>query len=80
MDVQPGNLQQLSGAILSVWLKTCDECFQHFAESVPSRMKAALKAKETPIRNLYFYVCVHIKIKRIETNRITKSKTKCCKK
>lgn len=48
MDVQPGNLQQLSGAIVSARIKTCDECFQHFAESVPSRMRAALKAKESP--------------------------------
>lgn len=48
MDVQPGNLQQLSGAVVSVRIKTCDECFQHFAESVASRMKAALKAKESP--------------------------------
>ncbi len=29
MDVQPTNLQQLRDAIMSIWTKMSDECFQH---------------------------------------------------
>ncbi len=34
MDVQPKNLQQLRDAIMSIWTKICEECFQHLAESM----------------------------------------------
>ncbi len=44
MDVQPTNLQQLRDAIMSIWTKISDECFQHLVESIPRR-KAVLKAK-----------------------------------
>ncbi len=35
MDVQPTNLQQLRDAIMSIWTKTSEECFQHLVESMP---------------------------------------------
>ncbi len=50
MDVQPTNLQQLCDAIMSMWTKTSEECFQHLVESMPRRIKAALKAKRGPTR------------------------------
>ncbi len=50
MDVQPKNLQQLSDAIMSIWTKISEECFQHLVESMPQRIKAVLKAKGGPIR------------------------------
>ncbi len=35
MDVQPTNLQQLRDAIMSIWTKISEECFQHLVESMP---------------------------------------------
>uniref|UniRef100_A0AAR2IM34 Tc1-like transposase DDE domain-containing protein n=1 Tax=Pygocentrus nattereri TaxID=42514 RepID=A0AAR2IM34_PYGNA len=35
IDVQPTNLQQLRGAIMSVWTKISEECFQLLVESMP---------------------------------------------
>ncbi len=35
MDVQPTNLQQLCDAIMSIWTKISEECFQHLVESMP---------------------------------------------
>ncbi len=37
MDVQPTNLQQLhdANAIMSIWTKISEECFQHIVESMP---------------------------------------------
>ncbi|KAF7650651.1 hypothetical protein LDENG_00122600 [Lucifuga dentata] len=34
MDVQPTNLQQLCDAIMSIWTKISEECFQHLVESM----------------------------------------------
>ncbi len=51
MDVQPTNLPQLHDAIMSIWTKISDECFQHLVESMPRRIKAVLKAKVGPTRN-----------------------------
>ncbi len=48
MDVQPTNLEQLHDAIMSIWTKISEECFQHLVESMPRRMKAVLKAKGGP--------------------------------
>ncbi len=48
MDVQPTNLQQLHDAIMSIWTKISEECFQHLVESMPQRIKAVLKAKGGP--------------------------------
>ncbi len=48
MDVQPTNLQQLRDAIMSIWTKISEECFQHLAESMPRRIKTVLKAKGGP--------------------------------
>ncbi len=45
MDVQPTNLQQLCDAIMSIWTKISEECFQHLVESMPRRIKAVLKTK-----------------------------------
>ncbi len=42
MDVLSTNLQQLCDAIMTIWTKK--ECFQHLVESMPRRIKAALKA------------------------------------
>ncbi|MDF4981198.1 transposase, partial [Vibrio parahaemolyticus] len=39
MDVQPTNLQQLPDAIMSIWTKISEECFQHLVESLPRRIK-----------------------------------------
>ena len=48
MDVQPTNLQQLHDAVMSIWTKISEECFQHLVESMQQRIKAVLKAKEVP--------------------------------
>ncbi len=50
MDVQPKNLQQLHDAIMSIWTKISEECFQHLVESMTRRIKAVLKAKGGPTR------------------------------
>ncbi len=52
MDVQLTNLQQLRDAIMSIWTKISEECFQHLVESMPWRIKAVLKAKVGPTRYL----------------------------
>ncbi len=48
MDVQPTNLQQLCDAIMSIWTKISEECFQQLVESMSRRIKAVLKAKGVP--------------------------------
>ncbi len=48
MDVQPTNLQKLCDAIMSMWTKFSEECFQHLVESMSRRNKAVLKAKGGP--------------------------------
>ncbi len=50
MDVQTTNLQQLLDAIMSIWSKISEECFQHLVESMPRRIKAVLKEKGGPTR------------------------------
>ncbi|KAK0141886.1 Transposable element Tcb2 transposase [Merluccius polli] len=52
MDVQLTNLQQLRDAIMSIWTKLSEECFQYLVESVPRRIKAVLKAKGGPTTDL----------------------------
>ncbi len=37
-------------AIMSIWTKISEECFQHLVESMPQRIKAVLKAKWDPTR------------------------------
>lgn len=37
MDVQPTNLQRLYGAVMSMWSKISDECYQHLIESITGR-------------------------------------------
>ncbi len=48
MDVQPTNLQQLRDAIMSIWTKISEECFQHLVKSMPRRIKAVVKPKAGP--------------------------------
>ncbi len=50
IDVQPTNLQQLHDAIMTIWTKISEECFQHLVASMPRRIKAVLKAKGGPTR------------------------------
>ncbi len=45
MNVQTTNLQQLCDAIMSIWTKISEECFQHLVESMPRRIKLVLKSK-----------------------------------
>ncbi len=45
MDVQTTNLQQLRDAIMTIWTKISEECFQHLVESMPRRIKTVLKTK-----------------------------------
>ncbi len=73
MDVNPTNLQQLRDAIMSIWTKISEECFQNLVESMPRRIKAVLKAKgvqpgtskvyliKGPVSvYVYIYVYVHM--------------------
>ncbi len=48
MDVQLTNLQKLCDAIMSIWTKISEECFQQLVESMPRRIKAVLKTKMGP--------------------------------
>ncbi len=48
MDVQPTNLQQLHDAIMTIWTKISEECFQHLVESMPQIIKAVMMAKGGP--------------------------------
>ncbi len=50
MDEQPTNLQLLRDAIMSIWTKISEECFQNLVKSMPWRIKAVLKAKGGPNR------------------------------
>ncbi len=50
MDVQPTNLQQLRDAIMLIWTKISEECFQHIVESMPRLINVVLKAKGGPTR------------------------------
>ncbi len=50
LDVQPTNLQQLRYAIMSIWTKISEECFQHLVESLLRIITAVLKAKRDPTR------------------------------
>ncbi len=53
MDVQPTYLQQVCDAIMSIWTKISEECFQHLVESMPRRIKAVLTAKVVVVVALY---------------------------
>ncbi len=72
IDVQTTNLQQLCDAIISIWTKISEECFQHLVESMPRRIKAVLTEKgvqpgtskvyliKWPVRESVMYMCVCI--------------------
>ncbi len=50
MEVKPTNLQKLRDAIMLIWTKISEECFQNLVESMPRRIKVVLKAKGGPTR------------------------------
>ncbi len=64
MDVQTTNLQQLCDAIMSIWTKISEECFQHLVESMPRRIKEVPKAKvylikwPVSVNQVCLYLCV----------------------
>ncbi len=45
MDEQPTNLQQLCDAIMSIWTKISEECFQHLVESMPQKLRQFWRQK-----------------------------------
>ena len=47
-DVQPTNLQQLPDAIMSVYTKISEECFQQLVEFASQKIKPVLMAKGSP--------------------------------
>ncbi len=73
MNVQTINLQQLCDAIMSIWSKISEECFQHLVESMTRRIKTVLKAKgvqpstskvcliKWPV-SIYMYIYIYIYI------------------
>ncbi len=50
MDVQPTNLEQLRDAIMSIWTKVSEECFQHLVESMPRKNLGSSEGKRSPTR------------------------------
>ncbi len=44
-EIRIMDVQQLRDAIMSIWTKISEECFQHLVESMLRRIKAVLKAK-----------------------------------
>ncbi len=44
------DVKQLRDAIMTIWTKISEECFQHLVEAMPRRIQAVLKAKLGPIR------------------------------
>ncbi len=47
-------------AIMSIWTKISEECFQHLVESIPRIIKAVLKEKGGQTRINLYNVCVNI--------------------
>lgn len=45
MNVQLTNWQQRRDVIVSVWTKMSEECFLHFVESMPQRIRAGVPNK-----------------------------------
>ncbi len=66
MDVQPTNLQPLRDAIMSIWTKFSEECFQHLVESMPWKLRQFWRQNGVqPCSKVYLikwpvslYVCV----------------------
>ncbi|XP_039618198.1 uncharacterized protein LOC120534672 [Polypterus senegalus] len=48
MDVQPTNLQQMRYAIMSLWTRNPEDCFQHIAESMPRSSEG--KRRSNPLK------------------------------
>ncbi len=53
MDVQTTNLQQLCDAIMTIWTKISEECFQHLVESMQRRIKAKEKGVQPGTSKVY---------------------------
>ncbi len=45
MDVQTTNLQKLRDAIMTIWTKTSEECFQHLVESMNEELRQFWRKK-----------------------------------
>ncbi len=77
------NLQQLRDAIMSIWTKHSEECFQRLVESMPRRIKAVLKVKgvqpatskmyliKWPV-SVYAYIYIYIYIHRQTVHSVCK--------
>lgn len=55
-DVHAMNLQEVYDAIISIWTKFSEECFQHFL-SMSWRLKAALKVQDVHNKEAGEYKC-----------------------
>ncbi len=62
MDVQTTNLQQLCDAIMTIWTKISEQCFQHLVESMPRRIKTALKTKGGVCVYVYLYIYIPLTV------------------
>ncbi len=62
-------------AVMSIWTKISEECFQHLVESMPQRIEAVLKAKGVepgtsnvyPIKwpvSVYIYIYIYLGVAR----------------
>ncbi len=68
MDVQTTNLQQLCDAIMSIWTKISEECFQHLVESMPWIIKAVLKSKVVqPVTSKVYLIKWPVSVNIIQT-------------
>ncbi len=73
MNVQTINQQQLRDAIMTIWTKISEYCFQHLVQSMPRRIKTVLKTKgvqpgtskmyliKWPV-SIYIYIYIYIYI------------------
>jgi len=50
MDEQTIHLQQLCDAIMSIWTKISEECFQHNVKATLESIKGVLETKGGPTR------------------------------
>ncbi len=67
MNVQPTNLQQLRDAIMSIWTKISEECFQHLVKSMPQKIRQFWRQKgvqpdTSKVYLIRWPVCVYIYI------------------
>ncbi len=60
MDVQLTNLQQLRDAIVSIWTKISEECFQHLVESMPEKLLRPLQPGTSKVYLIKWPVSVYL--------------------